>query len=69
MIGSAQADIDILKNAANGGSSSISVDDAVQATLDNIMSNGLFVGDRWWVGQQNDNLYAIDTNASTFYTF
>ena len=33
------------------------------------MTNGLFVGEGWWLGQQGDNMYAIDVNAQTYYTF
>lgn len=54
---------------SGAASSGISVEEAVQATLSNIQENGIFVGDRWWIGQQNENMYAIDVIDSTYYQF
>jgi len=29
----------------------------------------LYIGDRWFLGEQNDNLYAIDVLSPSFYEF
>ena len=60
-------DIEALKNQTSSASGS--TEDAVQATLSSIQENGAFFGDRWWLGQQMDNLYAIDLQEQTYYIF
>ncbi|CDW73899.1 UNKNOWN [Stylonychia lemnae] len=42
---------------------------AVQASVNYIQENGLYLGDRWWLGQQNENLYAIDLESPSLYEF
>jgi hypothetical protein len=44
-------------------------EEIVNQTLITIMQNGVFVGASWWIGQQGDDLFAIDAASDTFYQF
>jgi len=35
----------------------------------NIQENGLYLGNRWWIGEQIDSLWAIDYQESGFIKF
>lgn len=59
-------DIEIQQNKTEGFKDQA---DLIRGVKDDIKENGLFLGDKWWVGQQNDNLYAIDVDSTSYYTF
>jgi hypothetical protein len=59
-------DIEGLKNKTEGFSDH---EDLMKKMRNDIKEKGLWLGRRWWVGQQNENLYAIDAESSSFYTF
>jgi hypothetical protein len=50
-------------------STSVWIDQAVAASAKSIQDNGLYIGDRWFLGEQNDNLFAIDVLSPSFYEF
>lgn len=42
---------------------------SIQDIRNDISSKGLFFGSRWWLGQQNNDFYAIDVVAPSYYVF
>lgn len=43
--------------------------DSSQVTLQRIQTDGLRLGNDWWLGQQGDYLFAIDINEASYYRF
>jgi hypothetical protein len=58
-----------IQNLQNKTSSFNSTADIVATMRQDVISNGIFLGSDWWMGQQGNNLYAIDVNSPSFYTF